>query len=239
MTTPTSGQISLSEVRTTFKASGQVSFSDFYAAGTYLADTVTGAGGAIPTSGQISLSDFYSPLTGTLAGYFTSINDVDASFSNESNYVDGSDSTFMGYPSDLGFDHDVEVHTLSSLGKLHSDVTLTNLKVEHYGRITNVGNSDGTVYWDYYPNYDVSISAKSGLNIADGTGGGPYWRTLGDGGSATWGDMTMSNILLGLRTTSFAANTPRFRANITGTGVSQLSTLEAYNHKITATFTYA
>lgn len=137
MTTPASGQISLSQVRTTLGASGQVSFSDFYAGGTYLPSTVSSGGGSVPTSGQISLSDFYSPLVPTIEMTPTGVGVIvsDANdWTSPLNIVDQDTATkadmnevYVPDGSDiLGF------HSLTNREWLNtfSPTTFTNIKME-------------------------------------------------------------------------------------------------------------
>lgn len=58
MVLPTSGQLSLGDIRTEFDSTGsEVSLSNFYRGGSFVPDTPANAG--IPTSGQISLTNFY------------------------------------------------------------------------------------------------------------------------------------------------------------------------------------
>ena len=60
MTLPSSGVISISDLRTEFSGPTPSSLSDYYSGGTYVpAGTQNGSGAVIPTSGTIALSNFY------------------------------------------------------------------------------------------------------------------------------------------------------------------------------------
>lgn len=60
MTLPSSGVISISDLRTEFSGPTPSSLSDYYSGGTYVpAGTQNGSGTVIPTSGTIALSNFY------------------------------------------------------------------------------------------------------------------------------------------------------------------------------------
>jgi len=58
MTIKSSGSLSLSEIQTEFGGSGDIGLSEYYRAGTYVANIPPNYN--IPTSGQISISNFYS-----------------------------------------------------------------------------------------------------------------------------------------------------------------------------------
>lgn len=71
MTLQTSGAISLGNVQTEFGGSNPISFSEYYAGGTYVPSGTSGTNGAVPSSGAISMSKFY----GTSAAIFAFIRD--------------------------------------------------------------------------------------------------------------------------------------------------------------------
>lgn len=55
MPTPTTGQISMSQIRSEFGGSGEIKYSQLYRGG----GTITGNNISVPTSGQLRLSNFY------------------------------------------------------------------------------------------------------------------------------------------------------------------------------------
>lgn len=71
MALPTSGQISLSMIRTEFSIPGEVKLSQLYRGGPYVPNTAANA--AVPTSGAIKLSNFYGASKVSLAVTATDI----------------------------------------------------------------------------------------------------------------------------------------------------------------------
>lgn len=235
MTTPTSGQISMSQLRTVFGASGQVSMSDFYSNSTYTPDTVTGAGGAVPSSGALAMSKFYSPLHGTMTGYFQSGDDTGAEFTGEANFLDGNDSTYMTFPLTDGFYGILNLANYSRRTEFPAGSTITNLRVVGRGR-ARTSSGLGVVDWIFYPNRHADASFLDG---AFGTGsGGVEEVVIGDGPPvATWA-VSAANVLAALTTTSTATNYATFRTYGT-TNPAMLDPQEAYELKVTPTFLYA
>lgn len=59
MTLPTSGPLSLNDIKGEFGGPTSPSLGDYYAGGTYVPAGTTGTYGAVPSSGQISIQNFY------------------------------------------------------------------------------------------------------------------------------------------------------------------------------------
>lgn len=59
MTLQTSGAITLANIQTEFGGTDPISFSEYYAGGTYVPSGTSGTNGAVPTSGAISFFNFY------------------------------------------------------------------------------------------------------------------------------------------------------------------------------------
>lgn len=59
MTLPTSGPLSLNDIKNEFGGPASPSLSNYYAGGAYVPAGVTGTYGAVPTSGAISIRNFY------------------------------------------------------------------------------------------------------------------------------------------------------------------------------------
>ena len=59
MTLPTSGALSLNDIKGEFGGPTSPSLGDYYAGGTYVAAGTSGTNGAVPSSGAISISNFY------------------------------------------------------------------------------------------------------------------------------------------------------------------------------------
>lgn len=75
MALPSSGTLSLSQIKNEFGGSTPDSLSEYYAGGLYVPDPCIGVNGPVPSSGEIKISDFYGtdaiPNAGTL--YITSM----------------------------------------------------------------------------------------------------------------------------------------------------------------------
>jgi hypothetical protein len=74
MTIPTTGVISLNDIQTEFGGTNPISISEYYAGGSFVASTVTGTSGAIPSSGQFSLSAFYGSYVAAGYAYYGPVN---------------------------------------------------------------------------------------------------------------------------------------------------------------------
>lgn len=59
MTLPSSGSLSINDIKGEFGGPASPSLTDYYAGGTYVASGTEGDGGPIPTSGTIKITDFY------------------------------------------------------------------------------------------------------------------------------------------------------------------------------------
>lgn len=59
MTLPTSGALSLNDIKGEFGGPAAPSLNDYYAGGTYVPSGTTGTNGAVPSSGAISINNFY------------------------------------------------------------------------------------------------------------------------------------------------------------------------------------
>lgn len=59
MTLPTSGALSLNDIKTEFGGPASPSLGDYYAGGTYVPAGTSGTNGAVPSSGTISIGSFY------------------------------------------------------------------------------------------------------------------------------------------------------------------------------------
>lgn len=70
MALPTSGALSLNDIKGEFGGPAAPSLNDYYAGGTYVPSGTTGTNGAVPSSGAISINNFY----GTSAATSLSIN---------------------------------------------------------------------------------------------------------------------------------------------------------------------
>lgn len=73
MTLPTSGQISLADVKAEFGGNASPKITDYYAGGAFVPSGATGTLGAVPSSGQISLQNFwgtsaFTPHSDTFTG---------------------------------------------------------------------------------------------------------------------------------------------------------------------------
>lgn len=63
MTLPTSGALSLNDIKGEFGGPTSPSLGDYYAGGTYVPAGTSGTNGAVPSSGAISIGSFYGTST--------------------------------------------------------------------------------------------------------------------------------------------------------------------------------
>ena len=89
MPLPSTGIITLNDVRLEFGGSSPSGLSEYYAQGAYVPKFTEGINGPIPSSGLISLKDFRgAPVS----------NDVDFTFTSEQTYVDSGAFDYPSFP---------------------------------------------------------------------------------------------------------------------------------------------
>jgi hypothetical protein len=136
MTLPTSGPLSLNDIKGEFGGPSAPSLGDYYAGGAYVPAGTTGTNGAVPSSGAISISNFYGTSAVivtfndfSLNAYELSPNDATCYYRINSNgNVYG---TNFGTPFDLleqwvtptSFASDYEVYATLVSGSLTSGTT--------------------------------------------------------------------------------------------------------------------
>lgn len=84
MTLPTSGPLSLNDIKGEFGGPSSPSLGDYYAGGTYVPAGTSGTYGAVPSSGTISIRNFYG--TSNVVVSFTSFSLFDLAFSPNDAY---------------------------------------------------------------------------------------------------------------------------------------------------------
>jgi hypothetical protein len=102
MTLPTSGALSLNDIKGEFGGPTSPSLGDYYAGGSYVPAGTTGTNGAVPSSGTISISNFYGTsavilVTSIVAGY-----EVYSSKINTTEYYGYSDGDPTFFPPPFG-----------------------------------------------------------------------------------------------------------------------------------------
>jgi hypothetical protein len=252
MTTPTSGQISLSQIRDVFNGAGQVSFSQCQSGGSLAADTVTSTpSGTVPNTGsQGTFSDFYSPLTGQLSGRFDSIGGSTIlggeTWVNRTNFIDGSTGTYAyhGHTPTNSSSNYLHLYNWSKRSKLPSDATITNLKWEMYCWISQ--DTDGNNGQFLSAQYSSDTMYDPAVPWGDGDGNPTAeWVTTHNCSPST-GGVTQANAREALTYTSDDVDRNFiFRSVSSGQGpANRLSdggsdSLRYYDHLMTVDFTYA
>jgi hypothetical protein len=80
MTLPTSGALSLNDIKGEFGGPTAPSLGDYYAGGTYVPAGTSGTNGAVPSSGTISISSFYGTTKFSISGGTTSVSGSSSRF---------------------------------------------------------------------------------------------------------------------------------------------------------------
>jgi hypothetical protein len=97
MALPTSGALSLNDIKGEFGGPTSPSLGDYYAGGSYVPAGTTGTNGAVPSSGTISISNFYG--TSSVAINFTN-DTVDAgntgAAANAAYRIDSDGNVYFG-----------------------------------------------------------------------------------------------------------------------------------------------
>lgn len=93
MVLPSSGALSLDDIKGEFGGPVSPSLGDYYAGGAYVPAGTTGTNGAVPSSGTISISNFYGTTKFAVSGGTTSVSGSDSIFGPGSQTVTTSSAS--------------------------------------------------------------------------------------------------------------------------------------------------
>tara|TARA_Y100000385_G_scaffold232364_1_gene244806 strand:- start:506 stop:1600 length:1095 start_codon:yes stop_codon:yes gene_type:complete len=204
MPLPTSGQITMEQIKTEFGGSNPINLSDYYRNGSYVTSNNTN----VPTSGQISLNNFYGAQKQLSYTYVSMTTRTYSNSSNaqqsitmptgiqtgdliiviQRNSMGSQDGYGAGDPKGNGTGFRNVVNTFSNTpynGSSNSSHPHPNNRDTYlYPHYVYTRNSSWYVWTNVYTiSYKVASSSDSGASIGGFNAAYSYWANGGPGGS--------------------------------------------------------